>query len=156
MFLFDVSLTSWSSPDKRRKTYDLTAINWLMVLISLSMLLISFSPLSFSSPDNGRNINNFTAVNWLIVLISLLILLFSFSLFPFSSPGKRTKKDDFTAVNWLTDLLPNELPEARIMTFNYLSRWHKNAPHQGRRAPSDILLEHLRIDRETVCQPVEF
>ncbi|KAN0081738.1 hypothetical protein V8E54_003036 [Elaphomyces granulatus] len=34
------------------------------------------------------------------------------------------------------------------MTFNYSSRWHKNASHQDRRAPSDILLEHLHLNRE--------
>ncbi|KAN0071996.1 hypothetical protein V8E54_009725 [Elaphomyces granulatus] len=71
-----------------------------------------------------------------------------FSCFPCPSLGKRRKTDDFTPVNWLVDLLPTEIPEARIMTFNYLSRWHRNAPHQDRRAPSDILLEHLHMNRE--------
>jgi hypothetical protein len=50
------------------------------------------------------------------------------------------------------DLLPTEIPGARIMTFNYSSRWHKNAPHQDRHAPSDILLEHLHMSREKVWQ----
>jgi len=72
--------------------------------------------------------------------------------FSFFSKDKRRKKDKFTTVNWLIDLLPNEIPNARIMTFNYASRWHKNAPHQDRYAPSDILLEHLRINREKVGQ----
>jgi hypothetical protein len=75
-----------------------------------------------------------------------------FSQFPFSSPGKQKRTDNFTPVNWLKDLLPTEILEARIMTFNYSSRWHRNAPHQDRRAPSDILLEHLHIDRERVWQ----
>ncbi|KAN0072061.1 hypothetical protein V8E54_009790 [Elaphomyces granulatus] len=80
--------------------------------------------------------------------MSLFMLLSRFSQFPFSSLGKRKRTDDFTPVNWLMDLLPTEIPEARIMTFNYSSRWHKNAPHQDRRAPSDILLEHLHMNRE--------
>jgi hypothetical protein len=50
------------------------------------------------------------------------------------------------------DLLPTEIPKARIMTFNYVSRWHKNAPYQDRHAPSDILLEHLHMKRERVWQ----
>lgn len=35
-------------------------------------------------------------------------------------------------VNWLRDpnMLPAKLPQARIMTFNYLSKWHANAPVQ--------------------------
>jgi hypothetical protein len=73
-----------------------------------------------------------------------------FIVFPFSSLGKRKRTDEFTPVNWLMDLLPTEIPGARIMTFNYSSRWHKNAPHQDRHAPSDILLEHLHMSREKV------
>jgi hypothetical protein len=76
-----------------------------------------------------------------------MMCLFGFSITYFSYPSKR---DDFTTVNWLADLLPDEIPEARIMAFNYASRWHMNAPHQDRRAPSDILLEHLRINRQKV------
>jgi hypothetical protein len=117
------------------------------------MLLINFSLLSFPSPNKQRKINDFTTVNWLIVIISLLMLLSRFSCFPCPSLGKRRKTDDFTPVNWLVDLLPTEIPEARIMTFNYLSRWHRNAPHQDRRAPSDILLEHLHMNRERVWKP---
>lgn len=30
--------------------------------------------------------------------------------------------------NWLTEFLPEELPNARIMTYGYDSRWHRNAP----------------------------
>ncbi|KAL9619052.1 MAG: hypothetical protein Q9160_006307 [Pyrenula sp. 1 TL-2023] len=30
--------------------------------------------------------------------------------------------------NWLTEFLPEELPDARIMTYGYDSRWHRNAP----------------------------
>jgi hypothetical protein len=86
----------------------------------------------------------------LIVIISFIRALSSLSQLPFSPLGNRKRTDDFTLVNWLKDLLPTEIPEARIMTFNYSSRWHKNAPHQDRHAPSDILLEHLRMERERV------
>jgi hypothetical protein len=55
-------------------------------------------------------------------------------------------------VNWLKDkdLLPSKIPHARIMAFNYVSRWHREAPKQRRSLCAELLLAALRDDRNKV------
>jgi hypothetical protein len=55
-------------------------------------------------------------------------------------------------VNWLADndLLPKMVPNARIMTFNYKSKWHKDAPKQRRSLCAEELLVALENKRSQV------
>jgi hypothetical protein len=55
-------------------------------------------------------------------------------------------------VNWLADhdLLPNVVPNARIMTFNYESKWHADAPKQRRSQCAEQLLTVLCNKRRQV------
>jgi hypothetical protein len=53
-------------------------------------------------------------------------------------------------VNWLQDLLPGKIPYARIMTFNYESKWHKDAPKQSRSNCAELLLTNLHDQRVEV------
>lgn len=55
-------------------------------------------------------------------------------------------------VNWLKDddMLPSKLPKARIMTFNYESRWHYRAPKQRCSLCASQLLTALHNDRNEV------
>ena len=55
-------------------------------------------------------------------------------------------------VNWLADddLLPNKIPNARIMTFNYESKWHADAPKQRRSLCAEQLLVALDNKRKEV------
>lgn len=55
-------------------------------------------------------------------------------------------------VNWLADndLLPKEIPNARIMTFNYESKWHADAPKQRRSLCAEQLLTALHNKRKEV------
>lgn len=46
-------------------------------------------------------------------------------------------------VKWLEDLLPNDIPNARIMSFNYESRWQRNAPYQHIGSCARLLLDAL-------------
>ena len=67
--------------------------------------------------------------------------------------GKRVKMDDnVKMVNWLKDedLLPGRVPQARIMTFNYESKWHRDAPKQRRSLCADQLLSALDNKRKEV------
>jgi hypothetical protein len=50
-------------------------------------------------------------------------------------------------VNWLQDLLPEKIPYARILTFNYESKWHNDAPKQRRTLCADQLLIALHSQR---------
>jgi hypothetical protein len=60
--------------------------------------------------------------------------------------------DEEKKVNWLADpdLLPGKIPHARIMTFNYESKWHKDAPKQRRSLCADQLLTALDNKRKEV------
>jgi len=60
-----------------------------------------------------------------------------------------TKEGGKKYVQWLSDpeLLPSQIPNARIMTFNYPSRWHRNAPHQRRPSCAIQLLQAVHSDR---------
>jgi hypothetical protein len=55
-------------------------------------------------------------------------------------------------VNWLadSDLLPKMIPNARIMTFNYKSKWHTDAPKQRRSLCAEELLIALQNKRSEV------
>ena len=55
-------------------------------------------------------------------------------------------------VNWLadTDLLPAAIPRARIFTFDYQSRWHKDAPYQRRSLCANQLITALDTKRQAV------
>jgi hypothetical protein len=57
-------------------------------------------------------------------------------------------------VNWLADhdLLPSKLPNARIMTFNYESKWHADAPKQRRSMCAEQLLTALGNKRKEVSR----
>jgi hypothetical protein len=65
---------------------------------------------------------------------------------------KERDTDKERKVNWLADLdmLPAKIPDARIMTFNYESRWHKDAPKQRRSLCADQLLTALDNKRNEV------
>lgn len=58
-------------------------------------------------------------------------------------------------VNWLTDenMLPAKLPDSRIMTFNYESKWLLGAPKQRRSLCAIQLLNALDNKREAVTTP---
>lgn len=60
--------------------------------------------------------------------------------------------DEELKVNWLADghLLPAVIPNARIMTFNYESRWHRDAPWQRRSLCANQLLTALDNKRKEV------
>ncbi|KAI0405415.1 hypothetical protein F4802DRAFT_597245 [Xylaria palmicola] len=53
-------------------------------------------------------------------------------------------------VKWLEqeDMLRKEIPNARIMTFNYESKWHANAPKQRRALCAEQLLAALHDQRK--------
>lgn len=63
---------------------------------------------------------------------------------------KRLGDDDVRKVNWLAELLPEKVPYARIMTFNYESKWHKDAPKQRRSLCAEQLLASLQSQRSEV------
>ena len=65
---------------------------------------------------------------------------------PMEVPGEEKK------VNWLADndLLPSKVPNARVMTFNYESKWHTDAPKQRRSLCADQLLTALDNRRKEV------
>lgn len=66
--------------------------------------------------------------------------------------GKRAGRTsgDEIHVNWLKDedMLPSKMPNARIMTFNYESKWHKDAPRQRRSLCANQLLTALDNQRK--------
>ncbi len=52
---------------------------------------------------------------------------------------------------WLKDLLPRHVPTARIMTFNYASKWLRDAPRENIRPLASRLLANIddvRQERE--------
>ena len=55
-------------------------------------------------------------------------------------------------VNWLADndMLPSKLPDSRIMTFNYESKWLEGAPKQSRYECAIQLLTALDNKRKEV------
>jgi hypothetical protein len=55
-------------------------------------------------------------------------------------------------INWLKDenMLPFDIPNARIMTFNYESKWIADAPKQGRFSCAEQLLTALDNQRREV------
>ena len=65
---------------------------------------------------------------------------------PVEAPGEEKK------VNWLADndLLPSKVPSARIMAFNYESKWHADAPKQRRSLCADQLLTAIDNRRKEV------
>jgi hypothetical protein len=58
-------------------------------------------------------------------------------------------------INWLKDenMLPLDIPNARIMTFNYESKWIADAPKQGRFSCAEQLLTALDNQRREVSDP---
>ena len=62
------------------------------------------------------------------------------------------KVDKEVHVNWLADenMLPAKLPDCRIMTFNYESKWLPAAPKQRRPLCAIQLLEALDNKRNEV------
>jgi len=60
--------------------------------------------------------------------------------------------DQYKKVNWLADkdLLSAKMSHARIMTFNYESKWHKDASKQRRDLCADQLLTALDNKRKEV------
>lgn len=60
--------------------------------------------------------------------------------------------DEEVHVNWLADeiLLPAKLPNSRIMTFNYESKWFLEAPKQRRSLCAIQLLTALDNKRREV------
>jgi hypothetical protein len=67
--------------------------------------------------------------------------------------GKGVKlNDNEKRVNWLADedLLPAKIPSARIMTFNYESKWHVDAPKQRLSLCAEQLLTALQNKRKEV------
>jgi hypothetical protein len=59
-------------------------------------------------------------------------------------------------VNWLVDCLPDKIPfPYRVMTFNYDSKWHYDAPKQRLSLISNELLTRLRNEREKVSLVLE-
>ena len=86
-----------------------------------------------------------------IPIVDFLVALLYFFMSLFVAPKKNKSQDDkIITVNWLKDLLPREIPHARIMTFNYTSRWHRNAPKQSRNSCAELFLFSLRDLREEV------
>ncbi len=63
-----------------------------------------------------------------------------------------TASEEEIHVNWLRDedMLPSKIPHARILTFNYESTWHKDAPRQRRSLCADQLLTALDNQRKQV------
>ena len=94
-----------------------TLFNWLAIH-ALSRFFLCF-PFPVQQTKKNRWLYHCQLANSPYLRVHALS---RFSRFPFSSLGKRKRTDDFTPVNWLI-LLPTEIPEARIMTFNYSSRW---------------------------------
>lgn len=58
--------------------------------------------------------------------------------------------DKPVGVNWLQDLLPQALPRAHIMTFNYASAWFKDAPQENLRDIASRLLSSLLAERSDI------
>lgn len=58
-------------------------------------------------------------------------------------------------VNWLADdnMLPAKLPDSRIMSFNYESKWLLGAPKQRRSLCANQLLTALDNKRKEVIAP---
>lgn len=71
----------------------------------------------------------------------------------------RKTKDEATGeerkINWLKDenMLPLDIPNARIMTFNYESKWIMDAPKQGRFSCAEQLLTALDNQRREASDP---
>jgi hypothetical protein len=69
-------------------------------------------------------------------------------------------KDEATGkerkINWLKDLnmLPLDIPNARIMAFNYESKWIADAPKQGHFSCAEQLLTALDNQRREVGDPI--
>ena len=66
---------------------------------------------------------------------------------------RKVKNDDQEElVNWLADekMLPAKLPNSRIMTFNYESKWLLAAPKQRRYSCAIQLLTAIDNQREEV------
>lgn len=53
-------------------------------------------------------------------------------------------------INWLKDsnMLPHLVPKARIMVYNYESRWHKNAPKSRMQLCGEELINEIHDFRE--------
>lgn len=48
---------------------------------------------------------------------------------------------------WLRDLLPHDIPNARILTFEYGSKWYKDPDHVSLRDCGKKLLKRIVQDR---------
>jgi hypothetical protein len=57
--------------------------------------------------------------------------------------GESDEQASKVEVNWLENLLPSTLPRARISTFNYVSDWKVDAPHESLRNIALKLLSNL-------------
>ena len=63
--------------------------------------------------------------------------------------------DEEVNVHWLADknMLPSKVPDSRIMTFNYESKWLPGAPKQRRSLCAIQLLTALDNKRKEVTTP---
>ncbi|KAK1452526.1 pfs domain-containing protein, partial [Colletotrichum melonis] len=70
-----------------------------------------------------------------------------------------TWKDGEKHVNWLRDpdMLPERVPKSRIMTYNYQSKWHKDAPKTRLQLCGEKLIESIDLFRgRTLKRPIVF
>ncbi|KAK5991902.1 Vegetative incompatibility HET-E-1-like protein [Cladobotryum mycophilum] len=69
-------------------------------------------------------------------------------------------KDETRNVNWLRDrdMLPSLVPKARIMAYNYDSKWHKDAPKTRIELCGEELMRtiHNRYRQENIRRPIIF
>jgi len=63
---------------------------------------------------------------------------------------RKAESKERKSVNWLSDLLPQRIPNTRIMTFNYPSRWHRDAPRQRLALCASDLLDAVHNQRRLV------
>jgi hypothetical protein len=70
-------------------------------------------------------------------------------------PGQKTKYPE--GVHWVRDLLPSDIPDARLMFFNYDSTVYNDAPQKSLRTIGDELLlalEHSKADASAWQQEI--
>jgi hypothetical protein len=53
-----------------------------------------------------------------------------------------------TSTMWLKDLLPAQVPTARVLAFNYASEWLRDAPRESMRPLASRLLANLDDARQ--------
>ena len=65
------------------------------------------------------------------------------------SPGAAQTTSDATEIMWLRDLLPNQVPQARIATYSYESDWRSLNVKTSLRQCGEQLLNVLLQNRST-------